>query len=1132
MPLSTPSHPANHDLQRKRRRTGSYSSIGSNRSSAENSNRAVTTPPSDIGSQLADAADGDGDEEESYTKEAEAEDEGDLDDEDAQLFATQREERRNRDHSDECGILESVEIINFMCHKHYMFKLGPRINFICGKNGSGKSAILTAIILCLGGKASQTNRASSLKDLIRQGQDQGSITCRVKNVGDNSYAHDEYGESIIIERHFSRSGTAGFKLKNDRGRIVSTKKADLEAICDHFGFQVENPMSVLSQDLARQFITSSSASEKYRLFVKGVLLEQLDQDYCIIEQNVSTFQPRIEDAKKDLTDLKNNAEAAKNKAEQGERFEGMRATFRDWRRALAWEQVRLREEDRNTYEREIHTADEKIAAAQTHVEELDGAFQEATVTRDAAKQAWDQAEAEVQSVKDQKKEEDAKYKDAKKEVSEGQADQRNVKTLLSDAVKTIETKKTEIEAEMTRLAELDGGGAAQRLRQLQEAERAVTDAKEEAEAYAETREPLKVKAEEAARALTKAQEKVSIQEDEVRKQSERLEKIRKEGGVQDSAYHPNMPQLLKAIAQEKRFQTRPIGPIGRHIKLLHPEWSSILEKSFGGTLNGFVVTSKSDQNILSSIIKRIIPRGVGVFIATSGVIDTRGTEPDEGFLTIDRALEIDSPLVRKVLVIQHYIDNTGLIRDHAEASRTLFPESGPRPRNLLRCCCFHPRSRTSGFHLHTKGGRPAQDPISQWQGDPRMRSNVEDQIRIQQSVLDEAKEQLLDLESDMRSCRTTHEKAKQENARFKKRSLELRVAVQKAEELVDELNDAIKDDNVKSGNVDVLRQALAEAEQQKGLHEGSFMDATASLDEKKKSMKDIQKKLSEFDVRIGELSTVASQRKSEAQKADKNREHTLREKNAAVARVDDGRNDRNTMNQKMTQIMQLVEDATTAARGVSERVNFPEGETFESLTVKYARMRQELQNAQKKLGGSHEQLEAEKARTATTYVQAKGHVDELELLTGGLTGTMHNRRARWRQFQRFITVAAKFNFGHLLGERGFRGRLLLDHKQHLLDLKVEPDVTKKSGKGRNANTLSGGEKSFSQICLLLAIWEAMGSPVRCLDEFDVFMDAVNRNRSASLLIEGARNSTGKQFILISPGSKEDIPIAPDVRRIE
>ena len=53
-------------------------------------------------------------------------------------------------------------------------------------------------------------------------------------------------------------------------------------------------------------------------------------------------------------------------------------------------------------------------------------------------------------------------------------------------------------------------------------------------------------------------------------------------------------------------------------------------------------------------------------------------------------------------------------------------------------------------------------------------------------------------------------------------------------------------------------------------------------------------------------------------------------------------------------------------------------------------------------------------------------------------------------------------------------------------IQVQPDETQKDKQtGRQAKTLSGGEKSFSQICLLLSLWEAVGAPIRCLDELYV-----------------------------------------------
>jgi chromosome segregation ATPase len=41
--------------------------------------------------------------------------------------------------------------------------------------------------------------------------------------------------------------------------------------------------------------------------------------------------------------------------------------------------------------------------------------------------------------------------------------------------------------------------------------------------------------------------------------------------------------------------------------------------------------------------------------------------------------------------------------------------------------------------------------------------------------------------------------------------------------------------------------------------------------------------------------------------------------------------------------------------------------------------------------------------------------------------------------------------------------------------------------------LSGGERSFATLSLLLALGSNHDCPFRLMDEFDVFMDATNRN---------------------------------------
>ncbi len=111
------------------------------------------------------------------------------------------------------AIIERITCVNFMCHERLTCDLGPLLNFIVGENGSGKSAILTAITICLGGKASSTNRGGSLKSFIKEGRDRAVLAVQIKNQGQGAYRHEVYGDSITVERHSPRPAKAGSRSK-------------------------------------------------------------------------------------------------------------------------------------------------------------------------------------------------------------------------------------------------------------------------------------------------------------------------------------------------------------------------------------------------------------------------------------------------------------------------------------------------------------------------------------------------------------------------------------------------------------------------------------------------------------------------------------------------------------------------------------------------------------------------------------------------------------------------------------------------------------------------------------------------------------------------------------------------------
>lgn len=107
-------------------------------------------------------------------------------------------------------------------------------------------------------------------------------------------------------------------------------------------------MNVLSQDMARQFLSTSSPAEKYKFFVKGVQLEQLDQDYRMIEESVDQVEEKLRSKEEDMRVLETRKDTAKKKLEISDQHDSLRERIRVIRNQFAWAQVEEQERVRKS----------------------------------------------------------------------------------------------------------------------------------------------------------------------------------------------------------------------------------------------------------------------------------------------------------------------------------------------------------------------------------------------------------------------------------------------------------------------------------------------------------------------------------------------------------------------------------------------------------------------------------------------------------------------------------------------------------------------------------------------------------------------------------------------------------------
>lgn len=998
------------------------------------------------------------------------------------------------------GIIESITCINFMCHERLHCELGPLLNFIVGENGSGKSAILTAITLCLGGKASSTNRGGSLKTFVKEGRDRAILTVKIKNQGADGYRQDVYGDSIVVERHFSRVGASGFKVKSATGQIISTKKQEVDEISEYYCLQVDNPLNVLSQDNARQFLNAASATQKYKFFIEGVQLEQLDRDYRLVSEYLESSEEKVPVQMERVEQAKKAWEKGKRLSEMVQNHQNARRRFRLLTSQLAWSQVadeekRLTERDQNILE-----VDAKIADTERSIEEkaqLLGEADEKIRRAEADVTQTKEEEAVFQAQKDAAEEE---FQAARKTLEQLHTEERSARSELTTTNNRIKDLEQKIQTEEKRLEDANGDVLTLKRGELAKAKEKEEEINKEIANNRLRLPELQTSLNNAKQGVGEIAQSVERKRDEIMRMESKIQQLQRGQGSKYDAYHPRVPNLLKMIASDSRFEHKPIGPLGAHIHLLKPLWSSILETTLGANLNAFIVTSRRDHGILQGMMDRTGVKGCPILIGNRQPLDTNGKEPDPSFDTILRVLKFDDQLVRDQLIINTSIEQVVLIADRVKSEDVMF--GGPAPRNVVACLSLHDGKRGEGLRLTNRNGNYSTAPVVPHPNlRTRMKTDSGSQLEILKESMQQLEGELRELEGRKRRAQQDANKFEMEIGQLAKQKKVLEQNLRKAEAAIENIEVELDGFDGIDARLQGFQEQLEQAKRDKEHHGNQYgalnvskMEQNAEVEASKKSLKAVRLQMKDYEARVEKAANKVT-------RLNQLRSIALGEKNEAHAELDMLKDDRQRAEEKRQRQAERLEEFTKMAEEVSpQRVHIGEDETYQSVEKAHSALKSQIEAAQKERGMTDAEVFEFAGKTKTAYDQMRRDLKTIVDVNGSLKNTLAKRLHKWRTFQRYISAHSRANFIYLLSERGFRGKLMLDHEKKRLAIQVEPDKTEKKAAGRNTKTLSGGEKSFSSICLLLSIWEAMGSPLRCLDEFDVFMDNVNRAISTNMLV--------------------------------
>ncbi|MCS7110231.1 MAG: AAA family ATPase [Candidatus Caldarchaeum sp.] len=140
------------------------------------------------------------------------------------------------------------------------------------------------------------------------------------------------------------------------------------------------------------------------------------------------------------------------------------------------------------------------------------------------------------------------------------------------------------------------------------------------------------------------------------------------------------------------------------------------------------------------------------------------------------------------------------------------------------------------------------------------------------------------------------------------------------------------------------------------------------------------------------------------------------------------------------------------------------------------------------------------------------------------------RKEKWRQFVRGLAAAVEPEYQRILSVVGGAGRIELRNLNDIEKASIEIYVGFRGVEPTllDTHTQSGGERIVATMAFLLALQKYIKSPFRAVDEFDVHLDPLNRERIINILTSAAKTDSDTQYIIITPGK---IPYSEDMNVI-
>ncbi|XP_023384272.1 structural maintenance of chromosomes protein 6 [Pteropus vampyrus] len=957
----------------------------------------------------------------------------------------------------EVGIIESIQLRNFMCHSMLgPFKFGSNVNFVVGNNGSGKSAVLTALIVGLGGKAIATNRGSSLKGFVKDGQTSADISITLRNRGDDAYRANVYGDSIVVQQHISMDGSRSYKLKSATGTVVSTRKEELIAILDHFNIQVDNPVSVLTQEMSKQFLQSKNEGDKYKFFMKATQLEQMKEDYSYIMETKERTKEQINQGEERLVELKRQC------LEKEERFEiiaglsTMKTNLEHLKHEMAWAVV-------NEIEKQLNAIRDNIKIGEDRAARLDRKMEEQQVRLHEAEKKYKDIQDKLEKISQETNARAPECMALKEDVIARKRAYNEAEVLYNRSLNEYRALKKDDEQLYKRIEELKRSADQSLEPERLERQKKISWLKERVKTIEDQENTVSQEIEQFQQAIEKDKEehtRIKREESDVKLtlnyNQKQLKDLKDSKTDRLKRFGPYVPALLEAIDDAYRrgqFTYKPVGPLGACIHLRDPELALAIESCLKGLLQAYCCHNHADERVLQALMKKFYLPGasrpqiiVSEFQNVMYDVRHRAAYHPE-FPTVLTALEIDNAVVANSLIDLRSIETVLLIKSNSVARAVM--QSEKPPKNCREAFTADGDQVFAGRYYSSEYTRPKF-----------LSRDVDSEISDLENEVANKKAQILNLQQHLSAL----EKDIKRNEEFLRRC-QLHCKCKCNQE------DEAQENKIK------MKMVEKSMEQQK-----------ENMEHLKSLKIEAENKYDAIKLKVNQLADLADPLKDELNLADSEVDNQKRGKRHYEEKQKEHLDTLNKKKRELDMKEKELEEKMSQARQICpERIEVQKSASI--LDKEINRLRQKIQ-AEHASHGDREEIMRQYQEARETYLDLDNKVKTLKRFIKLLEEIMTHRYKTYQQFRRCLTLRCKLYFDNLLSQRAYCGKMNFDHKNETLTISVQPGEGNKAA-FNDMRALSGGERSFSTVCFILSLWSIAESPFRCLDEFDVYMVGLN-----------------------------------------